>query len=315
MERTPPELTVTVTKWKPDSGTDKNSGLDLERTGVEEQSGESEFSDESPVVVMHTIVQERTVEQLKGHYMNRMGPARIAELYPHNGLDQLLVHLSAQPQCRDTPIFVAMASVVNELYWQLVENFIYSMTHFEVSDCALMICVSDLHCMKKCRESHFPCFLYQYENVYGDNELEAEYYKQHRGQTQRPVSALEQIANLKMYYLPRALALGVYLFVLDLDVGWIHNPMELVRYHHEHKPDVDILVQYDWGFEMDRSVEKWKTWYVQPIVNIGVFLCRGNARTTRMFEMAWNEYKASFLCILRVMFGRAVVVSGVRTSY
>lgn len=247
----------------------------------------------SAQLVVHTSVQQHTLEQLKAHYMNRLGEHKVAEQYPHNGLDQLLLHLQDQPQCRNVPIFVAMASVVNELYWQLVENFIYTMTHFELSDCAIMICVSDAHCMQKCRESHFPCFLYQYENVYGENELEAAYAKQHRWEKQRPISALEQIANLKMYYLPKALALGVYLFVLDLDVGWIHNPMELVRYHLEQKPDVDILVQYDWGFEMDRSVELWKTWYVQPIVNIGVFLCKGNERTTRMFDMAWNEYKVS----------------------
>lgn len=255
-------------------------------------------ADTNSRVVVHTRVQQRTLEQLRGHYMNRLGLDQVALKYPHNGLDQLMLTLQNQPQCRDVPVFVAMAAVVNELYWQLVENFIYTMTHFDLSDCAIMICVSDEGCMRRCRDSLFPCFLYHYEDVYGENKLEMEYKRQHQWEKQRSVSTLEQIANLKLYYLPKALALGVYLFVLDLDVGWIHNPMELVRYHLEHKPNVDILVQYDWGFEMDRSVEKWKTWYVQPIVNIGVFLCRGNERTAHMFEMAWNEYKVSGDCVI-----------------
>ena len=245
-------------------------------------------------IALHTSVQSKTIVQLQNHYMNRVGLDEIARRFPHNGLDKLMSRLQQQPQCKGKPIFVAMASVLNELYWQLVQNFIYTMTEFNLSDCAVMICVSDHNCMQRCKQSLFPCFAYQYENVYDAPSLSPS--------SRRSISALEQIANLKLYYLPKALKLGVYLFILDLDVGFIHNPMELVNYHLQHKKDVDILVQYDWGFEMDRTVEKWKTWYVEPIANIGLFLCKGNKHTLAMFKRAWESYKVNpYACLLIVL--------------
>jgi hypothetical protein len=42
---------------------------------------------------------------------------------------------------------------------------------------------------------------------------------------------------------------------------------------------------------MDRSEALWKTWYTQPLPNIGLMLCRGNKKTVKMFELAWKDYQ------------------------
>ena len=42
-------------------------------------------------------------------------------------LEQVLVYLKAQSVCSHSPVFLAMASVGDELYWQLVQNYFYSL--------------------------------------------------------------------------------------------------------------------------------------------------------------------------------------------
>jgi hypothetical protein len=44
---------------------------------------------------------------------------------------------------------------------------------------------------------------------------------------------------------------------------------------------------------MDRSVEKWKTWYMHPMPNIGLMLIRGNQKMVKVFERAWQDYQVS----------------------
>lgn len=46
---------------------------------------------------------------------------------------------------------------------------------------------------------------------------------------------------------------------------------------------------------MNRSLEGWKTWYTEPLTNIGVFFVRGNQKTVKMFDMAWKDYMASVM--------------------
>jgi hypothetical protein len=83
-----------------------------------------------------------------------------------------------------------MATVGDDLYWQLIENFVYTLVKFEVSDCALVICVSDLRCMRMCAAAKFPCFNYIAEEV--------------------PLpSVMEQIAQVKLLHVPKALNRGV----------------------------------------------------------------------------------------------------------
>jgi hypothetical protein len=105
-------------------------------------------------------------------------------------LEETMIYLSSQPVCSKMPIFLTMATVGDDLYWQLIENFVYSMAKFEVVDCSLVICVSDAKCMKLCEENSFPCFDYQTDK--------------------RPLpSVMEQIGEVKLFHIPKAIAKGV----------------------------------------------------------------------------------------------------------
>eukprot|EP01035_Chromulina_nebulosa_P021819 gene21819-28237_t len=101
---------------------------------------------------------------------------------------------------------------------------------------------------------------------------------------------MEQIAGVKLYHIPKALSLGVNVFMLDLDVGFLDDPMHMVKVFMA-TPSVDIFVQEDMLFVMNRSRAGWKTWNTEPLPNIGLFLCRGNYRTRRMFDLAWDKYQ------------------------
>jgi len=185
-------------------------------------------------------------------------------------LDTLMEYLSMSPQCKDTPIFLTMATIGNDLYWQLVENFVYTMVKYHLSDCALIVCVSDEKCMKKCGDFHFPCFNYLSEPA-------------------TSLSVMEQIAILKLQHIPKALIHGVDVFMLDLDVGFLANPAYMLKVYRE-TPIVDIFVQEDFIYLMNRTKAGWKTWYTEPLPNIGLFLCRGNNRTAKVFELALQSY-------------------------
>jgi hypothetical protein len=45
------------------------------------------------------------------------------------------------------------------------------MVKFEISSCSVMICVSDLNCMRRCEDSFFPCILFDYKKIHPVNEL------------------------------------------------------------------------------------------------------------------------------------------------
>jgi hypothetical protein len=165
-----------------------------------------------------------------------------------------------------------MATVGEDLYWQLAENFVYSSVKFSYSDCSLLICVDDRRCMEMCRRQSFPCYL----------------YRQEKGL--RKASVMEQIAILKLQVIPRALALGADVFMLDLDVGFLASPRPLLEVYLA-TPMVDIFVQEDYLFIMNRSKAGWGTWHTEPLPNIGMFLVRGNNRTARVFELALDCYR------------------------
>ena len=42
---------------------------------------------------------------------------------------------------------------------------------------------------------------------------------------------------------------------------------------------------------MNRTKAGWGTYFTEPLPNIGLFLCRGNNKTARMFEIAWYKYQ------------------------
>ena len=102
-----------------------------------------------------------------------------------------------------------MANAISESYWEMIENYIYSMIKFELIHCSLMICVSDHQCMQLCNDKHFPCFDYQFKRVHPERST--------------PPSVMEQIAELKLFNIPRALAKSVDVFIIDLDVGFLEK--------------------------------------------------------------------------------------------
>ena len=192
-------------------------------------------------------------------------------------LEDVLLFMQQTSLCRNSPIFVTMASVGSDLYWQMIENFMYTMQRFDILPCALMICVSDAICLQKCRENAFPCFDYQHESSHEG------------GGVGEPPHTMEQIAHLKLFHIPKALAKGVDVFTLDLDVGFFANPLSLIRDYQA--SSADAFVQQDLVFIMHRSPERWKEWWTEPMPNIGIMLCKGNARTVAMFAHAWKLYQ------------------------
>lgn len=191
-------------------------------------------------------------------------------------MEAAMLYIKSQPQCKHKPIFMTMASVGNDLYWQLVENFVYTMAKFEMSDCSIVVCMSDPMCMQMCSDWNFPCFDWTYEKHYPD--------------TPRP-SMMEQIAILKLRHLPKALKAGVDVFMLDLDVGFLATPQPLVDVFNDPvNKGVDVFVQEDMIFIMNRTKIGWKTWFTEPLPNIGLFLARGNDRTASIFHRAWETY-------------------------
>lgn len=234
---------------------------------------------------------------------------------PGPSLEDVLVYLHEHPACRDKPIFSTMANVGSDLYWQLIENFVYTMAKYGLTDCTLMICVSDPYCMELCRSSYFPCFDYQHQTIEAMEEPGNK--KNKRGANPgRKVHTMEQIAQLKLYTMPKALLRGVDIFMLDLDVGFLDDPMKLVSKFYQSDQQFDAFVQEDVVFIMNRSVAGWKQWWTEPMPNIGLFLVRGNQKASAMFNLAWNDYSVNTPKNIRMNPGKDQnkVVQAMRTS-
>ena len=121
------------------------------------------------------------------------------------GLPDVMEYMSHRPECHRHPIITSMARVGDDLYAALIENFVYSMVKFNVSDCTLVICVTDPKCIKLCTDNRFPCYDY------------------HSTVTPLP-SVMEQIGEVKLKHVAAALTKGVDVFMLDLDVGFLASP-------------------------------------------------------------------------------------------
>ena len=200
-------------------------------------------------------------------------------------LEDVLYFLHNRPECKNKPIFTTMANVGSPLYWQLIENFVYTMAKYGLSDCTLMICVSDPHCMSLCKENSFPCFDHQHKAEKGGGG---------GGGGKATAHTMEQIAQLKLTTMPKALLRGVDIFMLDLDVGFLADPMRLVGRFSEPgsaSAGLDAIVQQDVVFIMNRSVAGWKQWWTEPMPNIGLFLVRGNKKAHDVFTSAWEDYR------------------------
>jgi hypothetical protein len=153
-------------------------------------------------------------------------------------IEDNLYFMSQQEGCKGLPIFVSMSNVFSDLYWQLIENFIYTMVKFELSACSALICVSDKKCIDLCKSSGFPCLNFEYMHFH-PNAVKVPH-------------VMEQIAELKLLHLPKVLSKGVDLLMLDLDAAFTSSPLRLVEALNHFKK-VDIFVQRDISFVMNRT--------------------------------------------------------------
>jgi hypothetical protein len=138
-----------------------------------------------------------------------------------SSLLQYMKHTSRQPQCTNKPLFIAIAQVQSDLYWQLIENFMYSMVQFDHIECSVMICVSDPLCVRMCADKHFPCFDYNYHQLHTNSTSSTE------AEAGTTVHVMEQIATIKLFEVSNALEAGIHVLLLDLDVGFLRDPMIL----------------------------------------------------------------------------------------
>ena len=65
----------------------------------------------------------------------------------------------------------------------------------------------DPNCMKLCQDNGYPCYNYQHPDAH--------------------THVMEQVADLKLKYVGMALEAGVTVLLLDLDVGFIQDPIML----------------------------------------------------------------------------------------
>ncbi|RYG94337.1 hypothetical protein EON65_57650, partial [archaeon] len=72
---------------------------------------------------------------LQSHPLHTLSPTQRSNL----SISDYFHFVSQSPSCKDLPVFTSMANVYSELYWQLIENFIYTMVKFQLVQCTLMI--------------------------------------------------------------------------------------------------------------------------------------------------------------------------------
>lgn len=183
-----------------------------------------------------------------------------------NNLTDYMKYLSKNNECLNSPIFVTMAQVQDDLYWQLIENYFYTMLTFNHLNCAVMICVSDPLCIERCSKYGFPCYPYFHEKK--DDHI------------------MVQVAELKLIHVGRALTEGINVFLLDLDVGFIRDPALLYKGFFENENE-QIRAQMDVGTGTDK---KTNTWMTSPRPNFGVFLVKSHPLTIKVFENAYHKY-------------------------
>ena len=175
--------------------------------------------------------------------------------------------LSYNPQCWNKPIFLTMARVRSQLYWELVENFFGTMKKFGHSPCALMICINDPNCINLCMLNSFNCYNYI-----------------HSDQT---AHTMEQVATVKLLYVGIALELGAHIFLLDLDVGFLRNPKLLTQDFFENNHE-QLRSQMDVGYSHRK--DEAHTQYTHPRPNFGCFLVKSHVMAVMAFRRAWNTY-------------------------
>lgn len=133
-----------------------------------------------------------------------------------------------------------------------------------------MICISDEACVQRCKDNGFPCYDYQHDNATDPIFL--------------------QIGKLKLYYVGEAIASGVDVMLLDLDVSFLRDPLELMVDFLNNDTE-HIRCQMDLVFSMDRDEQGELYWFSHPGPNFGLFLAKSSQITKKVFKEAWAKYQ------------------------
>lgn len=203
-------------------------------------------------------------------------------------LADYIVYLSSLQKptsCSDLgkPVILSMARMPPkqpDLYWQLVENYFFTMLIFGHSYCSIMICVSDPDCMSRCRANGFPCF--DYRPMSHNSTTTA-------ASLVEDVHVMEQVAEIKIFHVSKALERGANIFLLDLDVGFLRDPLILFQNFLDN-PLEQVRAQMDVGSSTEK---KTKTWYTHPRPNFGVFIIKSHPYSVKAFQNAWKNYLKS----------------------
>jgi hypothetical protein len=70
------------------------------------------------------------LHQTQSRFRNHPGHKFNQEHPDGASLEEYMLHLSQRSSCHMKPIFLTMARVSSELYWQLIENYFYTMSVF-----------------------------------------------------------------------------------------------------------------------------------------------------------------------------------------
>jgi hypothetical protein len=77
--------------------------------------------------------------------------------------------------------------------------------------------------------------------------------------------------------------------LLDLDVSFLRDPMELMQGFMENKTE-HIRSQMDMVYSMETREDGKLHWFSHPGPNFGLFIVKSSDMTIKIFEKAWQRY-------------------------
>lgn len=101
------------------------------------------------------------------------------------------------------------------------------------------------------------------------------------------------IAILKLRVLQDVLKKGISIFVVDLDVGFLHNPITTIQNTLKISPEIEVLLQKDITFSMAQAPHLYLTWTTSRVLNIGIMFTKSSPNTILAYDKAWNDYWSS----------------------
>lgn len=178
-----------------------------------------------------------------------------------NDIISVLRSIKNSKYCKNIPVTITMTTYTDRYYWELSENFVYSMIQFENSECSLIICIDD-KCNQKCEENNLPCYFFQLED--------------------KSIPIMVLIGYLKLEIFPQILNEGIDLLILDIDIG-LRSYLTPIFNRFNQDKHVNIYFQKD--ITLVNNVTT-KEFIHKPLSNIGITLARGNEINYNMFRYA-----------------------------